>query len=206
MTDRPIGFNAIVERGSRVYGDRMRRWVDVALEEGVRFFITALGNPAWVCARCTRWAASSITTSLRASGRRRRRARRRRSDRREPARRRARGARSPERSHGPRGLGSPIVCAGGVGDGAAFAAAPRLCGRFSSARASSRRRSARRTTSTSGDRGRAKTTSCSRRRSGRSRRRDPHAYIERSARRRARSRAGCSKAARRSTGCARGMR
>ena len=26
----------------------MRKWIDVALEEGVRFFITALGNPRWV--------------------------------------------------------------------------------------------------------------------------------------------------------------
>jgi len=26
----------------------MRKWIDVALEEGVRFFITALGDPRWV--------------------------------------------------------------------------------------------------------------------------------------------------------------
>ena len=48
ITDRPIGFNAIVEKSSKVYEDRMRKWVDVALEEGVRFFVTALGNPRWV--------------------------------------------------------------------------------------------------------------------------------------------------------------
>ena len=48
ITDRPIGFNALIEKTSKVYEDRMRRWVDVALEEGVRFFITALGNPRWV--------------------------------------------------------------------------------------------------------------------------------------------------------------
>lgn len=47
-TDKPIGFNAIVEKSSRVYEDRMRRWIETALEEGVRFFITALGNPRWV--------------------------------------------------------------------------------------------------------------------------------------------------------------
>ena len=45
LTDKPIGFNAIVEKSSKVYLDRMMRWVDIALEEGVRFFITALGNP-----------------------------------------------------------------------------------------------------------------------------------------------------------------
>ena len=48
LTDKPIGFNAIVEQSSKVYLDRMMRWVDVALEEGVRFFITALGNPRQV--------------------------------------------------------------------------------------------------------------------------------------------------------------
>lgn len=48
LTDKPIGFNALVEKSSKVYEDRMRKWVAVALEEGVRFFITALGNPRWV--------------------------------------------------------------------------------------------------------------------------------------------------------------
>lgn len=51
ITDRPVGFNAIVEQSAKVYLDRMRRWIDVALEEGVRFFITALGNPRWVVDR-----------------------------------------------------------------------------------------------------------------------------------------------------------
>lgn len=45
---RPVGFNALVEKSSRVYEQRMIRWVDIALEEGVRFFITSLGNPRWV--------------------------------------------------------------------------------------------------------------------------------------------------------------
>ena len=47
-TDKPLGFNAIVEKSSDVYLERMKRWVDIALEEGVRFFVTALGNPDWV--------------------------------------------------------------------------------------------------------------------------------------------------------------
>ena len=51
ITDEPVGFNAIVEQSAKVYLDRMRRWIDVALEEGVRFFITALGNPRWVVDR-----------------------------------------------------------------------------------------------------------------------------------------------------------
>jgi len=48
ITDRPIGFNAVIEKFSKIYEDRMRKWVDVALDEGVRFFVTALGNPRWV--------------------------------------------------------------------------------------------------------------------------------------------------------------
>lgn len=48
MTPKPIGFNAIVEKSVKAYEKRMRAWVDVALDEGVRFFITALGNPGWV--------------------------------------------------------------------------------------------------------------------------------------------------------------
>ncbi len=48
ITDKPIGFNAIVEKSSARYEARMRKWVDIALEEGIRFFITALGNPNWV--------------------------------------------------------------------------------------------------------------------------------------------------------------
>ncbi|NUN12297.1 MAG: nitronate monooxygenase [Myxococcales bacterium] len=48
ITPNPIGFNAIVEKSSSIYEDRMRKWVDIALEEGIRFFVTALGNPRWV--------------------------------------------------------------------------------------------------------------------------------------------------------------
>jgi nitronate monooxygenase len=47
----PIGFNALIEASSRTYHERMQRWVDIALEEGVRFFLTSLGNPRWVCER-----------------------------------------------------------------------------------------------------------------------------------------------------------
>ena len=45
ITGRPFGMNVILEKASRVYEDRMRKWIDIALEEGCRFFITALGNP-----------------------------------------------------------------------------------------------------------------------------------------------------------------
>ena len=51
LTSRPIGFNALIEKSSRRYRDRMAMWVDTALEEGIRFFVTSLGNPAWVVER-----------------------------------------------------------------------------------------------------------------------------------------------------------
>ncbi|GAC1477607.1 MAG: hypothetical protein NVS1B4_20510 [Gemmatimonadaceae bacterium] len=48
LTARPIGFNALIEQSSATYHQRMQRWVAIALEEGVRFFVTSLGNPRWV--------------------------------------------------------------------------------------------------------------------------------------------------------------
>lgn len=47
-TDRPIGVNALIEASSATYQRRVREWVEIALEEGVRFFVTSLGNPRWV--------------------------------------------------------------------------------------------------------------------------------------------------------------
>src|SRR5438105_3091479 len=51
MTSKPIGLNALIEQSSKTYHARMERWVEVALEEGVRFFVTSLGNPRWVVDR-----------------------------------------------------------------------------------------------------------------------------------------------------------
>lgn len=48
LTQKPLGINILVEKSSKVYEDRMRQWVDIAIEEGVKFFVTALGNPQWV--------------------------------------------------------------------------------------------------------------------------------------------------------------
>ena len=73
LTDQPIGFNALIEQSSRAYHQRMVRWVEIALEEGVRFFVTSLGKPRWVVDRVhaaggvvyhdvvdARWAAKAI--------------------------------------------------------------------------------------------------------------------------------------------------
>ncbi|HEY0787135.1 MAG TPA: nitronate monooxygenase [Thermoanaerobaculia bacterium] len=50
-TSKPIGMNALIEQSSKAYQERMSKWIDVALEEGVRFFVTSLGNPRWVVDR-----------------------------------------------------------------------------------------------------------------------------------------------------------
>jgi nitronate monooxygenase len=121
-TDKPVGFNAIVEKSSRVYTDRMKKWIDIALEEGVRFFITALGNPRWVVERAhaaggivyhdvteRKWAERALDGGVdglicvndRAGGHA--------------------GQRSPEvLLEELRDLGVPLVCAGGIGDEHAF--------------------------------------------------------------------------------------
>jgi nitronate monooxygenase len=48
---KPIGFNALIEQSSSYYRKRMEEWIGIALEEGIRFFITSLGNPRWVVDR-----------------------------------------------------------------------------------------------------------------------------------------------------------
>jgi len=121
-TDKPVGFNAIVEKSTKIYLDRMRKWIDIALEEGVRFFITALGNPDWVVERVhavggivyhdvtnRRWAEKAlqggvdglICVNRRAGGHA--------------------GTTDPRPLYEELAdLGVPLVCAGGIGDPTAF--------------------------------------------------------------------------------------
>jgi nitronate monooxygenase len=128
LTARPIGMNVLIEQSSRAYMDRMRRFVDQALEAGMRFFVTSLGNPRWVVDRVRdaggivyhdvterKWAEKGIAGGVhgliavnnRAGGHA--------------------GGRSAEQLlEDLSGLGIPLVCAGGVGDAAAFVAALRM--------------------------------------------------------------------------------
>jgi nitronate monooxygenase len=48
LTSKPIGMNVLIEKSSKSYHEKMTRWLDIALEEGVRFIITSLGKPDWV--------------------------------------------------------------------------------------------------------------------------------------------------------------
>ena len=122
------GMNALIEKSSRRYHERMERWVDIAIEEGVRFFVTSLGNPRWVVERAhavggvvyhdvteARWAAKGREGGI---------------DGLIAVNRRAGGHAGP-RDLEPlleelRPFGLPVVCAGGVGDAPDFVAALRL--------------------------------------------------------------------------------
>jgi nitronate monooxygenase len=128
LTDRPIGMNALIEKSSKHYMARMTEWVDISLEEGVRFFITSLGNPRWVVDRVRaaggvvyhditerKWAQKAveggvhglICVNSRAGGHA--------------------GAKTPQQLVDECGdLGLPLVCAGGIGDAPDFVAAMRL--------------------------------------------------------------------------------
>lgn len=48
LTSRPVGFNILVEQSAKVYFKRMEQYLKIALDEGIRFFVTALGDPSWV--------------------------------------------------------------------------------------------------------------------------------------------------------------
>src|ERR1041384_7432363 len=128
LTAKPIGMNALIEASSKRYRERMAEWVGIALEEGVRFFITSLGNPRWVCERVhaagghvyhdvteRKWALKGrgaggdglIAVNRRAGGHA--------------------GPLSAEELVAEVGdLRLPLVCAGGIGDAAGFVVALRM--------------------------------------------------------------------------------
>lgn len=128
LTAKPVGMNALIEQSSRSYHERMIRWIDIALEEGVRFFITSLGNPRWVVDRVAsvggvvyhdvterKWAEKGmaggihglIAVNRRAGGH-------------------AGGKSAEQLMDELGGLGLPLVCAGGIGDEAGFVSALKL--------------------------------------------------------------------------------
>lgn len=122
LTSRPIGMNALIEQSSSAYRKRMEEWIAIALEEGVRFFITSLGNPRWVVDAVAphagvvyhdvteaKWAAKAHAGGVHGFVAVNRRA----------------GGHAGTRDAGPlldelQPFGLPVVCAGGVGDAAAF--------------------------------------------------------------------------------------
>ena len=121
---KPIGLNALIEASSKTYHNRMVKWVEIALEEGVRLFLTSLGNPRWVVDRVhaaggvvyhditeKKWALKGrvggvdglVAVNREAGGHT--------------------GSRTPQALLDEvADLGLPVVAAGGVGDGAQFRA------------------------------------------------------------------------------------
>lgn len=123
LTAKPVGLNVLTEKSlSRVYRKRMEEYVDAALEEGVRFFVTALGNPRWVVERVAplggvvyhdvvdrRWADRALEAGVHGLLCVNRRAGGHAGTRTEQ-----------ELVEDLRPLGVPLVCAGGVGSPAGF--------------------------------------------------------------------------------------
>jgi nitronate monooxygenase len=128
LTQKPIGFNLLIEKSVKRYEDQMKAWLDIALEEGVRFFITALGNPRWVVDRVRpvggivyhdvvnrKWAEKALESDVdglicvnnQAGGHL--------------------GSESPERLiETLHDLRKPLICAGGIGDEEGFARALKM--------------------------------------------------------------------------------
>jgi len=128
LTPKPIGLNALIEGSSRRYHQRMQGWIDIALEEGVRFFITSLGNPRWVVDRVEacggvvyhdaterKWALKAVDAGVdgliavnnRAGGH-------------------AGGLSAAQLIDSLGELGLPLICAGGIGDETQFVAALKM--------------------------------------------------------------------------------
>jgi len=51
LTQKPLAMNLLIEKSSRHYQNKMREWLEIALQEGIRFYITSLGKPDWVVER-----------------------------------------------------------------------------------------------------------------------------------------------------------
>ena len=60
LTQKPIGLNLLIEKSSKKYLEKNKAWLEIAIEEGVRFFISALGNPDWVVKRLSQVQNSTV--------------------------------------------------------------------------------------------------------------------------------------------------
>ncbi len=48
LTNKPLGLNLLIEKGAKKYHQRMQQWMEIALDQEIKFFITSLGKPDWV--------------------------------------------------------------------------------------------------------------------------------------------------------------
>ena len=128
LTKKPVGMNALIEQSSKMYHERMVKWVEIALEEGIRFFVTSLGNPRWVVDRVQgmggvvyhdvtelKWARKGLDAGVHGLI---------------AVNDRAGGHAGPKSAEilfeELGGLGVPLICAGGVGDAAGFVRALKM--------------------------------------------------------------------------------
>lgn len=51
LTSKPFGVNFTLLAGNKRYEKRLHQWMDIAIEAGVKFFLTSLGDPKWVVQR-----------------------------------------------------------------------------------------------------------------------------------------------------------
>ena len=128
LTPKPVGMNVLIEKSAKSYQDKMARWLDIALEEGVRFIVTSLGKPDWVVQRVhavgglvyhdvteRKWADKGVECGVdgliavnnRAGGH-------------------AGGESAQQLQAELADYGLPLICAGGIGSAAEFAAALRM--------------------------------------------------------------------------------
>ncbi len=128
LTGRPIGMNVLIEAAAKSYREKMTHWLEIALEENVRFIITSLGKPDWVVRRVhaagglvyhdvteRKWAEKGIDCGVdgliavndRAGGH-------------------AGGLSARELHADLSGYGLPLICAGGIGGEADFVEVLRL--------------------------------------------------------------------------------
>ncbi len=118
LTSKPVGMNVIVEKSSKVYEERMKLFVDQAVEAGIRFFVTSLGNPRWVVEKAhaaggfvyhdvtdRKWAMKGLEAGV---------------DGLIAVNNRAGGHAGPKSAEALiaelSDLGVPVICAGGIGD------------------------------------------------------------------------------------------
>ncbi len=122
LSDKPLGMNVLIEKSSAKYKKQMQEWIDIALDEGIRFFISSLGKPDWVVEQVhkrgakvyhdvteLKWAKIAVKSKVDglicvnsfAGGH-------------------AGNISAKELYEQLKGFGLPLVCAGGVGDKKAF--------------------------------------------------------------------------------------
>ena len=65
--NKPVGINIIVKNATKHYQKTMEKWTEIAFNYGIRFFVTSLGDPKWLCDLLDNLAKSSPVNDLASS-------------------------------------------------------------------------------------------------------------------------------------------